>query len=249
MKPPTVKIGSYENGVKVMGQTTEFAKWIVDEFIGTKNILLQSAFATGLDVFALYDLACGYAGDMQDLRTRAVLRARDWLTLTVGEIFDGRITPHSLEHLRSIAASAFGEQLPLDGTKESALEAVATLSDSLLVDALIDELPRMVDCWCPQLGHVLAPISITSPDWDWLEQQIREHRRRGIENCCILVSAGGQFGIGEIPPGTMMLPRQVDPETEVLVLLNESLASLVLPMTWADLRAGKMPGFQQHPKK
>lgn len=246
VKPPVFKVGLYENSAQVRRQTAAFSKWVAEEFIGPKEPLLVSAFATGLEVYALYDPLIVDDGNeaLRTLRVRAVSRARDWLTLTVDAVFAGQMSASSLESLRSSAATAFAEHLSLDGTRAQALGALAELSDSLLVEKLIEAIPEMVDCWCPQLGHALAPISVVLPDWDWFEQQIREHSRRGVENPCILVSAGGQFGVGAIPKGMMQVPTITDPKTQVLVLLNQSLVRLALRVTWAELRAGKIPGVQ-----
>ena len=244
--PPRFKIGDYESSDQVGQQTAAFANWVSKEFIGANEPFLQEAFATGLQVYGLHDAMFHGGKDdaLSTVQAFAVSRARDWLSQTVEAVFGGEMSEWSLGRVRATAATAFGDHLPLSGTKDVALEALGKLSDALLIERLSDAIPAMVDRWCPQLGHVLAPIGTVLPDWDWFERQIREHRGRGVQNPCILVTPDGQFGIGVIPPGSMGVPAITDPKAEVLVLLNQSLVRLVLRTTWVELRAGKIPGVR-----
>ena len=246
VKPPIYRVGLYKNSTQVRHQTITFAKWVAEEFIGPKEPLLLSAFTTGLESCALFDSLSADDGEaFLAVQASAASRAREWLTLTVEAVFDGQMSPSSLKDLHAVAASAFGGRLLLNETKATAINALAALSDIVLVENLPEAIPQIVDCWCAQLGHVLTPITVALPDWDWFEQQIREHRRRGVENPCIVVSAGGQFGVGAIPKGMMQVPQLTDPKTQVLVLLNQSLVRFALRVTWAELRAGKIPGASQ----
>jgi hypothetical protein len=245
--PPGIRIGAYEDSAQVTAQSVAFSRWINDEFIGSNQPILQEAFNTGNRVYFLYDATVRDTADIQELRKQAVARAREWLTEAIKAAASQSIQPGPKEILRAIAESQFPQLPALDGPEEALLKGVSRVSDEQLLSALVEEIPRMMDCWCVPLAHILAPAH-GAPDWDWFEQQIHAHHRRGVANPCIVISPGGQFGIGSVPVGSIPLPKAADLRTEVLVVFENSIARMALNIPWAELRRGNIPGMVSVPQ-
>lgn len=59
-----------------------------------------------------------------------------------------------------------------------------------------------------------------------------------------MLSAGGEIGIGVLPPDSPAALTISDPEREVLFVNNETVAEFTMVVTWDNLRAGTGLGLQ-----
>ncbi len=242
--PPVIPIGQYPSAAEVMERITKFANWFLDHFIGPSWPLLQQAFQTGLETYNLFDAQ--FSGDKEEIDTikqKAVSIARSWLLQTVSEFHAGRVQSHDRKKLLKLIASTFGEQFPMNQEVEPAKAAVSALEDFTLIDKLFADIPEIVSTWHPQLAHTLAPLSGANRDWDFYKEQIRASRARGVKYPCIILSAGGQMGVGSLPDD-LPAPHISDPEEEVLFVDNQTFAEFTSVIKWSDLRDGSMPGIQ-----
>jgi hypothetical protein len=243
--PPTIPIGLYDSGEKIVNRIKEFASWFRRAFIGPKLQLMDAAFVTGLNSYGLYDKQFDVTDSDPNLKlvkAHAVAMARDWLKWTAvaatGDAYNSAT-------IVAAVAAAFGGAIPLDRGKETALEAIDKIDEEVLVDNLFETIPRLCDLWHPQLFHTLAPLSTVDRDWDWYEDQIRAARARGEKYPCIFLSAGGQIGIGNLPSDHPGVPHISNPDKEVLYADNESFAEIIIAVTWEALRAGQAPGMHR----
>ncbi len=247
-EPPRLTIGKYESGEAVGASFSAFAQWFSGSFIGPELKFMLDAFATGLRIYPVFDPQFDARGDDPQvalLRQDAEARARDWLKWSVvAALGNDRDSKAAAEAI----AETFGDQLSLTKGKQPAFDAIDALSGAVLIEKLFDAIPKIVDCWHPQLAHTLAPLATTTRDWDWYEDQIRDARARGEKYPCIIIGAGGQVGIGRLPPNGWA-PQITDPEKQVLLVANESVAEITLVVSWDDLRGGNVPGLQPTPPK
>jgi hypothetical protein len=244
--PPVIPFGLYDSGEKIVSRIREFAGWFRKEFIGPDLELMHAAFITGLNSYALFDpqfIAAGSDPSMIPIRENAIAQARDWLKWTA---VSATGTHFKAKAIAAAMKSAFGKAIPVDRGKNAALAAIDKLDDAVLIDKLFETIPQLVDLWHPQLSHTLGPLSTNERDWDWYEDQIRAARARGEKYPCIVLSAGGQIGIGVLPldaVGTAL--KLLDPEKEVLFVNNETFAEFTMVVTWESLRAGAVLGLQR----
>ncbi len=240
--PPTIVVRRCESGEEAFASVSAFADWFLRAFIGEDERLMRAAFATGWQVYPIFDPQFDARNDdpqIASLRELGISTARDWLKWSVvAATGDGRDAGAAA---KAITAS-FGDLVPLTGGKDAALAAIEALSPAVLIHNLLTEIPRIVDSWHPQLAHTLAPAAAIGPDWDWLEEQIAAARKRGEKNPCISIGAGGEIGIG-ILPSEPRIPLVDDVAGKVLLSSNSSGSEIILVVSWKDLRAGKVPGL------
>lgn len=241
--PPNISFGRYESGSQVSESFSALAHWFTHHFIGTDKEFLVEAFITGLNNYAVFDPQFDASGNNPDVaacRKQATERACHWLKCSVvSALDDGRDSRAAAEAINA----SFGASVPLGEGKEKAFEAIDGLSPDLLIEKLFLEIPQIMDSWYPQLAHNLAPMALADHDWDWYRDQILAARSRGEAKPCILLGAGGQFGIGRIPD-EQLAPDVEDWQTHVLFVNNESGFEMILAVSWADLRAGNAPGMR-----
>ncbi len=244
--PPPWPMGLYDSSEQIVSRAEKFMTWILEEFIGTEegDQFMRAAFHTGLSSYGLFDsvmLSSEQDGAIRQQRETAVTRARDWLKWTVvAATSDQRAAADTREAL----LREFGELIPLDQGKDVALSAVDRLAEDLLIDRLFEVIPQLVDVWHPQLAHRLAPMATAERDWDWYEEQIRQARNRGDRYPCVVLSPGGQVGIGTVSPDDVpFIPHISNPDKQVLFADNESGVELLMAVTWDDLRQGRVPGL------
>lgn len=242
--PPVIPIGRYESAAKVMERAMEFANWFLRHFIGSSWPRLQQAFQTGLEIYILFDAQFSSSKEeFREAEQKAVEAARSWLLETVGEFHAGRIQTQDRKTLLELICGAFGEDFPLAQSEEAALAAVGALGESTLVDKLFAEIPAIVSTWHPQLAHTLAPLSGANRDWGFYKEQIKASRARGVKYPCVILSAGGQMGIGSLPDD-IPAPHINDPEEEVLLVDNQTFAEFISVIKWSDLVNGLIPNIR-----
>lgn len=240
--PPTISVRQCKTGAEAFASVSDFADWILRAFIGEDEQLMRSAFSTGWQTHAIFDLQFDAKQDdpqIARLRDLAVVRARDWLKWSVvAATGSGR----DAEAAITAIVASFGDQLPLSEGKDAALAAIDALPPAIIIDKLLTEIPKIVDSWHPQLAHTLTPMASVSPDWEWLEQQIAAARKRGEKHPCISIGAGGEIVVSSLPP-MPWIPVVDDVIKQVLVTHNSSGSEIILVASWEDLRAGKAPGL------
>lgn len=237
--PPLFRTGSYENGKRITESAEALVEWIDKVFIGDSGRFMHEALRKGFSIYAVFDPQFG-ASDNESwtttLRAAAIATARDWLKWSVvaatGMLRDSKAAADAI-------SDVFGQLIPLNQGKEPALAAVDGMGEDRLIEALLKEIPRIVNTWQPQLAHSLAPMQVDGFDWDWLEDQIKQARGRGQKRPCLMVGADGQVGVGIVPP-EFPAPAIDDPLLEVLVLLNLSGSVAILKEKWVDLRSGNI---------
>lgn len=236
--PPILSIGRYEDGQTVIAQSDAFAEWLRAEFLGPGEPLMRQAFDLGLRCYAAFDPQ--YAGDpaIPGIKAAAVQAGREWLTYSAEQALGtGRDAKKTAERFETL----FGTRIPLSQGHVAASKAIDALSPDFVLDRLLEDIPHLVDLWHPQLAHTLAPMAANGLDWDWFEEQIRAARARGEKFPCLIISAGGQIGIGTVP--AYVAPTVEDPETQVIIASNLTGAEIFLVVSWSDLRLGKAPGL------
>lgn len=238
-EPPALSIGRYEDKQTVIAQSDAFAKWFSAEFLGPDEPILRQAFDLGLRCYAAFDPQ--YAADpaIPDIKAMAVQVGREWLRRSAEQALgNGRDAAKTMKGFEDL----FGARIPLSQGYVAALEAVDAFSPDFVLERLFEDIPYLVDLWHPQLTHTLASISVTGYDWDWFEDQIRAARARGEKFPCLVISAGGQIGIGVVPAN--IAPTVEDPEKEVILASNSTGAEYFLVVSWSDLRLGRAPGLK-----
>lgn len=240
--PPTISVRRCKTGAEAFASVSDFADWILRAFIGEDEQLMRSAFSTGWQTHAIFDLQFDAKQDdpqIARLRDLAVVRARDWLKWSVvAATGSGR----DAEAAITAIVASFGDQVPLSEGKDAALAAIDALPPAIIIDKLLTEIPKIVDSWQPQLAHTLTPMASVSHDWEWLEQQIAAARKRGEKHPCISIGAGGEIVVSSLPP-MPWIPVVDDAIKQVLVTHNSSGSEIILVASWEDLRAGKAPGL------
>lgn len=240
--PPTISVRRCKTGAEAFASVSDFADWILRAFIGEDEQLMRSAFSTGWQTHAIFDLQFDAKQDdpqIARLRDLAVVRARDWLKWSVvAATGSGR----DAEAAITAIVASFGDQVPLSEGKDAALAAIDALPPAIIIDKLLTEIPKIVDSWQPQLAHTLTPMASVSHDWEWLEQQIAAARKRGEKHPCISIGAGGEIVVSSLPP-MPWIPVVDEAIKQVLVTHNSSGSEIILVASWEDLRAGKAPGL------
>ncbi|HBP4581703.1 TPA: hypothetical protein L5606_000171 [Pseudomonas aeruginosa] len=238
-EPPTLSVGRYEDTQAVIAQSNAFAKWFVAEFLGPSEPFMCQAFDVGLRCYPAFDAQYALDPTFPDIKAAAVQVGRDWLTQSVEQALgNGRDATRTAERIENL----FGARIPLSQGYVAASKAIDALSPDFVLDRLLEDIPRLVDVWHPQLAHTLAPMAVEGQDWDWYEDQIRAARARGEKSPCLIISAGGQIGIGVVP--VYLAPKVEDPENQVIVASNLTGAEIFLVVSWSDLRLGKAPGLK-----
>ena len=241
--PPIVKIGAYEDSKALAASVEALASWVCDHLIGAEGSkVMRDAFVGGLNFYGVFDPqfdATGSNPHIASVRADAAKIARHWLKLSVVSAFrDDRES----EAVRREIEACFATLIPLGDGKDRALSEIDGLDDAVLIEALFEDIPRIVDAWHPQLAHTLGAAGLKGQDWDWFEEQICQARARGEKRPCIAISAGGHIGIATLP-SDFPAPVVTDPQAEVLVSSNQSSCELILTVKWSDLRSGNVPGF------
>jgi hypothetical protein len=103
-------------------------------------------------------------------------------------------------------------------------KAIASLSDEALVAMLPDGIVPLVDRWCPQLWHELAPAKLTGVDWGWLKQQIAALRAQGMAHPGLMLWPNAELATADFSDLAGALPR-----------VHPGVAEIIVVMTWAEL--------------
>lgn len=238
-KPPTLAIGRYEDEQAVIAQSTAFARWFSADFLGLDEPLMQQAFSVGLRCYPAFDTQYASHGTISDIKAEAIEIGREWLRESAKQALGhGRDAAQTAERFENL----FGALISLSQGHVAVSSAIDALEPDFVLDMLLEDIPNLVDLWHPQLTHALAPMVLTGQDWDWWEDQIRAARSRGEKSPCVVISAGGQIGIGVVP--AHLAPKVEDPDKQVIVVSNLTDAEILLVMSWSDLRLGKAPGLK-----
>jgi hypothetical protein len=122
--------------------------------------------------------------------------------------------------------------LPAQVSKIDAVPAMDLLSvfQSIGVDGLDEIIPAVL--------HTTGPLPSIDIDWDGLQQSACALFKSGVRWPTVIVSQGGQFGIGELQG----LPRQLlqpiaDPQREVYFVDEKAAFSLARRVTWVALKS------------
>ena len=238
-EPPTLSIGLYEDGQVVMEQSSAFAQWFVSDFLGSNESLMCRAFLVGLQCYAAFDPQYALAPTISSVKAMAVQAGRDWLAQSVEQALgNGRDATKTAEKIDRL----FGDSITLSQGSIAASSAIGALSEDFVLRMLLEDIPSLVDAWHPQLAHSLAAMAVTGQDWDWYEDQVRSARARGEKFPALIISAGGQIGVGIVP--VHLAPYLEDAEKDVIVASNLSGVEIFSVVSWSDLRVGKGPGLK-----
>lgn len=239
--PPPLSFGRTLDEEQMQASVGAFVAWFRRAFLDPDDKFFQQAFVVGLRCQGVFDWQFDATGDdpaMPGLRKEAADWALEWLKwCVVAATGTLRDTPATRRGFREI----FGDRIPIDDGKEAAFAAIEAMDDDELIDRLFRDIPHLMDLWHPQLAHELAPQAPVERDWDWFRDQIFAARQRGVQRPCLVISAGGQIGVGKLPDEGAA-PTISDPRNQVLVVLNQSGFEVTFVSTWRSLRAGTYRG-------
>lgn len=116
---------------------------------------------------------------------------------------------------------------------------VEQLSAATLLEALPAAIP-LADMLVDSVFHKHAKTAPAKPDWDWLQQGIKEMYQRGEEYPAVHLLANGVLTTGPVErQGITVLRRLNDYDKEVLFCNHSNGFMVAVNTTWDELKAGK----------
>ncbi len=247
--PPKIVFAGYSSERDVRADVQQMAQWIVDQFIGTRKHWLKIAFELGLESHGLFDAAIIAGPDgtsKEDLTVKVATAARDLLSASVDHLLaDG--TPEDDCAALWQALEDLGKITSTHRLSRSALQSViASIPDDRAVALLPDAIIPLVDRWCPQLWHRLAPAALSGMDWAWVKQQIADLRSQGMSSPGVMLWPNAEVTTADLSALRVQLPRVSDPKTHVLACVHAGLALIIEALPWTEI---EKDGFRRIEEK
>lgn len=243
--PPKIIFGGYNADREAGAEVQALAQWIADHFIGKRSQLLRIGFSLGLESHGLYDAAIA-AEPNGVVRKEYIVKiagvARDFLLASVDRLLADGVSENERvllwRTLENDAEIELPQRLPV-GKLEGAIKGIP---DERAVNMLPGAIVPLVDSWCPQLGHRLAPAKLTGFDWVWIKEQVVALRSQGVEHPGVMLSPNGEVITTDFAKHGRTLPAIPDSNTHVLACVHAGFAEYILAMSWTKL---ENDGFSQ----
>lgn len=159
------------------------------------------------------------------------------------------IRQHLIEFGRKILADAQdfikNDECYLDGRQRCqrivdhhfATAADQHVSDEVILEGLEGPLFDLLELWIPRLGHELVGIESVDVDWGWVEMQIENFRKRGVEHPVVYFGADGTLGAADID-AIELSQLDYDPKAgEILVCYEVASGGRIIKVTnWDELK-------------
>ncbi len=247
--PPKIVFGGYSSERDVGAEVQEMAQWIVDQFIGTRSRWLKIAFELGLESHGLFDTAIVAGPDgssKEDLTVKVATAARDLLSASVDRLLADGTPEDDRAALRQVLEDLAKITSPHLLSCSALQSVIASIPDDRAVAVLPDAIIPLVDRWCPQLWHRLAPAALNGMDWAWLKQQIADLRSQGISSPGVMLWPNAEVTTADLSALGVQLPRVRDPKTHVLACVHAGLVQIIEALPWAEIEKG---GFRKIEEK
>jgi hypothetical protein len=128
-------------------------------------------------------------------------------------------------------------------TEEPTETNIDAIISALSIESLVGALPlivRLADMLIDAVFHQHADTSPLMPDWDWLQQGIKEMYARGIQYPAVHLLANGTLTTGPVERDGVGWMRQLaDLQNEVLFCDHSSGLMMAINTTWDELKSGK----------
>ncbi len=238
--PPTIMFGRHGLDDDSARSAHEMVQWVADVFIGKRSELLRTALALGYESYGLFDgaLSPDLNDEEQAQHVDKIARmARDLLQHSVVFAKAGQLPRNSLQTLWGLLEDNLDLRNPEALSETELMRAVEQATDEQAIAMLRPLIAGVVDFWCPQLLHRLAPAKMDSVDWQWLKSQIAQLRSQGMASPGIMLSPNGGIATADLGDFGSFLPEVPDPDTHVLVSLFALGMELILAVAWSEVEA------------
>lgn len=236
-KPPTVRFAC-EKGSPTVDDVQSLIKWICNHFCEDSGVH-KTCFQVGLQ--AVYVLDPYFATSIGEEGRQSVVPTlvefgRAVVGRAVDEANDEGVAEDIRDNLRQVLKRDF-PQIVVRGRLQQ--DGIDEIPEEDLIAGLSGPLFELLDHMCLPLVHSIAGLAPMDIDWQWIRDQVRELRSRGIRNAGVVVAADGTFGAGDLGEEASIITYDADEQVLVLYEVAGNIP-MIMAYSWQDLENGKL---------